>query len=158
MPPIDIWGSVERKAEETYGFSVWDLDTTFPALVLIHRPYNSCTLPGDYQIDWQMGKVLVYVHQLVGFPEDGCPSGPNDLIVQYVPLDMLENGDEIFVNDKFWFIATDAVCTDYRYENCPIGCQKRCVMSCPGGGAACTADCNGKGSCLKPIPGYRHSP
>ena len=139
MPPTQLGAWVRQEA-----------DSPFPVLVLRYRPRNACSLPGDYQVDWQPGKVLVYVHQLVGHPDGGCPTGRLDLIVHHVPLDRLVNGDEIFVNDEFRFIATNLICEDYRASNCPVGCAMHCVSSYCSSDGMCTADCDGPGSCRPP--------
>jgi len=47
-------------------------------------------------------------------------------------------------------IAENSECEDYTYSNCPKGCEKSCISSlCEGN--ACTADCDGPGSCFKLI-------
>ena len=48
-------------------------------------------------------------------------------------------------------VEEDLNCKEYRYSNCPEGCVKICVpSSCSDDGRACTADCEGPGSCKKP--------
>ena len=45
-------------------------------------------------------------------------------------------------------IAQNSECEDYTYSNCPEDCDKACISSsCEGD--ACTADCDGPGSCFK---------
>lgn len=41
-------------------------------------------------------------------------------------------------------------CENFRYHNCPVGCQTMCVSSFCGDGY-CTEDCNGPLSCFSPL-------
>ncbi len=151
MQPDDMEIRLVQKANDALGYPIWEADTTFPALELSHTPYNACTLPGDHRVDWQPGRIMVYVHQLVGFPDGGCPSGRRDTILQYIALDRLANGDEVWVNGEYWFRATNVFCRDYRYGSCPVGCTAVCRSSSPPGALFQTADCGGEHSCMPPF-------